>query len=470
MLAMENPITRSIIHGKNGSVMKRFNKHTVTKTTFVGLTGGINVSQAPEQIGDADMQQCINFVYSRDSNRLTGRDGIGKLYAMDDSIRDIWYDVDTNVLLLFTNTFKAYSYVVGQTPTFIGDLNGSDNPTCAKFQDKIWIASGGHLQYYDYSEKGQLGTVTSSPICNLVFQRFSRLAVSMDGTDGFYISEVGDGTSWTEDTNMSNKEQWLDVGYGDSGTIIGIVPLATDIIFLKSNGKIYQLSGDADPSNWEVTEISCDTDTVGTNCAVNIGNSVIFLSIRGLKTMAAVEEYGNIATNDIGDKFNKLITSNMFEPRVFHLKRHSMLLIRSTSDWTYFVAYNYLVGAATILKFNIPIASICETSNDILVASNNNIYKWSDEYTDDDGKKIDYEIKLKSIIGANKVLLTSIDTKFSADYAGEVELIDGSLDIKVPSNDRNNVKCCHSADNLELNIKSGDRFTVDYVALEVADL
>lgn len=109
--------------------------------------------------------------------------------------------------------------------------------------DKVWIASGGKLQYYDYTQNGQLTAVQDSPTCNIVFQRFSRIAVSMDGTDGFYLSGIGDGTDWAEDTNRADKEQWLDVGYGDSGDIAAIVPLATDIIFIKTNGKIYQLSG-----------------------------------------------------------------------------------------------------------------------------------------------------------------------------------------------------------------------------------
>lgn len=450
--------------------MRRTNKHQINRVSFIGMTGGINVSQAPEQIADTEMQQAQNFIYAIDSKRLKGRGGLGLLNTMNETIRDMWYDVDTNVLLLFTTTFKVYRYVMGQTPIYIGKLNGSYSPMCAKFMDKIWIASGGKLQYYDYTQNAELQTVSDSPTCSMVFQRFSRIAVSQDGTNGFYLSSVGDGTEWSEDTNRADKEQWLDVGYGDSGTITAIVPLATDIIFIKSNGKIYQLSGDADPNDWQVTEIANGTDPAGTNCAVNIGNSVVFLSIRGLKSLAAVMEYGNIATADIGDKFNGLITENMYEPRFYHLQRHSLLLIRPTSDYSYFVAYNYQLGSATTLKFNMDIDAICETSDDILVSSENKIYQWDDRYTDDDGKKIEYVLQPKATMGMEQMLMKAIDTKFSSDYSGKATVQEGTLKVSVPTDTRNKIKCNHSTDYMDITITSNDRFIVDHIMVEVADL
>ena len=450
--------------------MRRTNKHQINRVSFIGMTGGVNISQAPEQIADTEMQQAQNFIYAIDSKRLKGRGGLGLLNTTDETIRDMWYDVDTNVLLLFTTTFKVYRYVMGQTPIYIGKLNGSYSPMCAKFMDKIWIASGGKLQYYDYTQNAELQTVGDSPTCSMVFQRFSRIAVSQDGTNGFYLSSVGDGTEWAEDTNRADKEQWLDVGYGDSGTITAIVPLATDVIFIKSNGKIYQLSGDADPNDWQVTEIANGTDPAGTNCAVNIGNSVVFLSIRGLKSLAAVMEYGNIATADIGDKFNGLITENMYEPRFYHLQRHSLLLIRPTSDYSYFVAYNYQLGSATTLKFNMDIDAICETNDYILVSSENKIYQWDDRYTDDDGKKIEYVLQPKATMGMEQMLMKAIDTKFSSDYSGKATVQEGTLKVSVPTDTRNKIKCNHSTDYMDITITSNDRFIVDHIMVEVADL
>ena len=89
--------------------MRRLNKHQTQSVVFSSLIGGVNISQAPEQIDASDLQIAQNYIYSRDSKRLTGRDGLGLLYTMDgnESVRDMWYDVDTNLLLVFTNHNKA---------------------------------------------------------------------------------------------------------------------------------------------------------------------------------------------------------------------------------------------------------------------------------------------------------------------------------------------------------------------------
>ena len=119
--------------------MRRLNKHNSQSITFSSLVGGINISQAPEQIDLSELQEAQNFIYARDSKRLTGRAGLGLLYTMsdDEGIRDMWYDVDTNLLLCFTNKNRAYRYIIGQEPEYIGELTGSYEPTCAKFMDKV---------------------------------------------------------------------------------------------------------------------------------------------------------------------------------------------------------------------------------------------------------------------------------------------------------------------------------------------
>ena len=147
-----------------------------------------------------------------------------------------------------------------------------------------------------------------------------------------------------------------------------------------------------------------------------------------------------------------------------------MILIRPTSDYKYFVAYNYLLGSATTLEFNMPIDSIVETTSTIIVASGGKLYAWDSQYLDDDGRPIEYILKPKATISSERMLLKSVDTKFTADYAGQAEFIDGALDVTVPTADRNKFRCNHSTDCLDITVKSNDRFTVDHIILEIADL
>lgn len=453
--------------------MKRSNKHAPQRITFANLTGGINISQAPEQLADTEMQLCKNFVYERDSKRLTGRGGLSSpVYQFISPIRSSWYDVDMNVLFFVLEDNSVHTAISGQDSKKIGSTTGKSIPMFAKFQDKVWISSGDMLQYYDYDD---IYTVTSSPTCDIVFQRFSRLAVGLTGSDRITFSAVGDGTSWENITDSSqgpvdSSAAWLDVGYGDSGDILSIVPLSTDLLFIKSNGMIYQLTGDALPETWSVTRLATDTDPIGKDTAKSIGQSVVYLSRRGLKTLATTMDYGNIATADIGDKFNGLLTNNMWEPQIFNLRRHSMLMIRPTEDKTYWVAYNYLLGCATEIDFAVPVTSITETVDEVYVCSGSDVMKWDEQYLDDNGTPINYEMKPRDVISTDEMLVKSVDTKFSSDHAGEVNVSTGKLSVTMPTNTRRKVKCNHSTPLISLTVKGNDRFILDHIALEVADL
>lgn len=437
---------------------------------FSGLVGGVNVAQVPEQIAETDMQLCENFLYDLDSQRLVGRGGLSApLTTFQNPIRDLFYDVDTNVLVAFLETRETYAFNNGynQTPSFLGTVSGTKSPSCVKFMDKLWIASGGVLQYSNFNS---ITLIPAAPTCDLVFQRFGRLAAIQTGNDRITYSDTGDGTGWSNDSNVASSSQWLDVGYGDSGDIIAVVPLATDMIIIKSNGMIYQFTGDSDWNSWNVYNIANNADPVGVATATNIGDSVVLLSTRGLKSLTTTMDYGNITPNDIGDKFNKLITTNMYEPKICHLKRRSTIMIRPTTDKTYWIAFNYRIGAATVIRFGLPITSIVETTNDVLVASGTCLYKWANEYATDNGVEISYHMKPKDVIGSDEMLVKAIDTKFSSDRAGTVNVATSTLSVGMPANSRRKVRCNHSTDCISLDVTSTTRFELDHIALDISDL
>ena len=160
--------------------MRRSNKHQISKTTFTGLVGGINVSVPPEQIAENEMQECDNFIYKIDSKRLVGRGGISAslFQTFQYDIGSLHYDVGSNTVFIFCKNGRAYiwdwSNEQDNLPIFLGMLTGQANPVCAKFKDKLWIASGGKLQFYAF-DGSQIVTVTDSPTCDVCFQRRGRL-------------------------------------------------------------------------------------------------------------------------------------------------------------------------------------------------------------------------------------------------------------------------------------------------------
>lgn len=461
--------------------MKRSNKHTTSKLNLYPLSGGINVAQVAEQIGENDMQECQNFVYEKNSQRLVGRGGLEKIAEFDYDIIGLYYDIDTNTSFIFLDEGDCYQAIIGSgtpTLTYLDKVSGDKVPRCERFKDSLFIASGGNLQYYDFGSDSTLMMITDSPVCDRLFYRFGRLAVALTGSDTITYSYVGDATSedaWVENTNDDASSKWIDIGSDDAGDIMEIVPLSTDLIIFKSGGKAYQFVGDGDFDSWAVYNISNSTDLTADFSAgisaTNIGDAIVFLSLRGLKEFVTTEDYGNVAINDIGAKFNKLLTDDMYEPEMVNMRRHMTILIRPTSDKSYWVAYNYGLGAATTLKFGMEISAILETKDDVFVASGDSLYRWTVEATTDDGTEIEYLLKPRAALSNDEMLVKSIDTKFTSDHAGTATLsMDDRLVLECPTNSRQKVRCNHSTDYIDITIESTDRFEVDHIMLDVAEL
>lgn len=448
--------------------MRRTNKHNATAVSFRDFTGGINVAVNGEQIAENELQVCENFLYERDSLKLVGRGGLSApLFSFGSDIIGFYHDADSNTIFVFLADQTVWQ-VIGDTGKQIGSLTGGNIPVCCKFQNKLWIASGGKLQYTDYTD---IYTVMTSYDCDIVFERFGRLAVTKAGQDNIYYSAVGDGTNWEDITNDDSSSKWLEVGYGDSGDIIAVVPLSADLMILKSNGNIYQLTGDRDWNTWVVTRIATGTAPVGTNCAVNIGQEVVYMSQTGMKMLSTTMDYGNIATAVIGDKFNRLLTKSQYEPRMHYLRKLRTLLIQPTSDRSYLVAVNHALQAATVLRFPVAISDVTETNDeDIYLAAGRYLYRWDNEFTTDNGEDITYKLKLRDTIGANKLLVKSVDTMFHSEQSGTATVKVNHMTIEVPTNDRQKKRCNHSTARIEVDIESTYRFEAANITLEVADL
>lgn len=459
--------------------MRRASKHKSQAIAFANLTGGVNTSTTPELIGDNDLVACQNFVY--DAQRLVGRGGLKALDTFNSEIISLYYDIESNTTFVFLKDRNVWQCTISNgtvSKRHIGKVGGARPPKCEKFKGNLFVVSGDKLQYYDFSLGGQLITITNSPMCDLVFYRFARLMVCMTGSDRIYYSATGDATSkvaWEEDTNDASLSQWIDIGDCDSGDIVDIVPLATDIMVFKNNGKAYQFAGDADTSSWAVYNVANYTDLTGNftagHCATNIGNEVVFISLRGLKTLSATQDYGNISASDIGGKFNNLLTKSMYEPALYNMPRHRMIFIRHTSDRKFYVVYNYSLGAATTCYFGIDVNYILETKDDVFVAGGSKLYLLDDTATTDDELPIEYVVKPRGIISTEEMLVKSIDTKFSSDHAGSALLTIGErLRVDMPTNARRKVRCNHSCDYIDLTVSGTSRFALDHITLEVSDL
>ena len=452
--------------------MRRTMKHNATQFVFNDFSGGINVMSEGDLIAQNEMQECQNFYFLGYQRSLTARGGLSKpLVTFPGEVMGTYYDIDSNTFLVFLRDGSIYHVpTLHVQPIKVGKLTGDKRPICTKFQNRIWIASGNKLQSYNFSEEDSVQTVPNAPVCDIVFERGARLCVARTGTDRIQLSGVGDGEQWNTNDNDASTGAWVDVGYGDSADIIAVVPLATDLLIIKNNGMIYQLTGDKEVSSWVIYRIATQTDAVGRNAAEAVGNDVVFVSRQGMKTMSTTMDYGNIAQGDLGEKWNILVTSGLYEPALFHLRRRKLLLIQPKEKGDTLLAYNYAVRAATTLKFPVPITAIEETMDSLVIASGNHLYEMDEENLKDGDTPIAFRLRPKDLIATEKILVRSVDSSMAATQAGDVRVEIDNMNLKMPSNARRKVRCNHSSPRIQTTVSATVPFQIKHLILEVADL
>lgn len=452
--------------------MRRRTRHPRTSVCFTPLTGGINTADSPDRLAEGEMVDCTNFLYETGSLTLAPRGGLSPTHTFPAAIRSLYYDVDTNVLFVFLYDLSIYTVIGESAPTLIGTLSGTRLPSCVKFQSKLYIASGDRLQSYDYS--GSVTKIDSAPIADLVFFRGSRLCAAQTGSDRLRYSAIGDATSWESDANDESSGGWIDIGYGDSGDIIAVAELATDLIIIKSNGRIYQFSGDATPSAWRITPLASDADPVGTRCAAHLKGNVVFLSSRGLVSLAASADYGNITARDLGDKFRTLLDCPTDSARFFSLKRRGLLLIRPHSNKKTLIAYCIALGAATRLTFAVPVEDVCETKTDLLLAAGSALYRLTEEALTDDGTPIEYRIALRHLYGTGKLHLSALDVRLHSAHSAAAKICAEHsahpLTAVIRTDTRALIRTNHTTDRLALVLTATSPFTAEHISASLAEL
>lgn len=442
----------------------------MTAYNFSDFSGGMNTAQPPEQIADNEAELIMNYEY--DYNRLRTRGGTSApLVNVDDSIKSFYHDAATEAYLLFgagTDKVKGNIYLayIGEPATFVGQLTGNERPVCCKFDGCIYIASGDKLQYFDYE---QLFTVESSKLCDNVFERLGRLVTTHRGDDNLYYSATGDAKSkdaWTDNSNDDSSSKWLEVGYKDDGDIITCKPMANDLLVFKTNGRIYSVSGEY-PA-WNVSQVGEKSYAEDIQKSIEIvGDSVAFITRNGIRSVDTVQTYGNFTMNEIGYKFNKSLTANISNPMCWNAVSKRQLIIRpSSSNKKLLFIYQYNMMAGYELEFPFDIDDMAETSNGIIILSGNALYRWSFEYSTDNGQPIKTKLVTRRLTTAVAFYTRKYDIQIEGDVSGVVNLTAGKQSWKHLLKKPRRLKYLYDTLNsLQLTLSSESQHTITTIVL-----
>lgn len=444
----------------------------LTAFSFSDYSGGVNVAQPPEQIAENEAELILNYEY--DYNRLRTRGGTSAPLVTlegEDVIESFFYDAATEAYILFckgTEKKKGNVYItyLNDTPKLLGVLTGADRPICCKYDNCVYIASGDKLQYYDYEE---LKTIESSKLCDNVFERFGRLVVTHRGDDNLYYSATGDAKSenaWKEDSNVDSSSKWLEVGYKDDGDIITCKPMANDLLVFKTNGRIYSVSNEY-PS-WTVSQVGEKSYAEDIQKSIEIvGDSVAFITRNGIRSVDTVQTYGNFTMNEIGYKFNKSLTANISNPMCWNAVSKRQLIIRpSSSNKKLLFIYQYNMMAGYELEFPFDIDDMAETSNGIIILSGNALYRWSFEYSTDNGQPIKTKLVTRRLTTAVAFYTRKYDIQIEGDVSGVVNLTAGKQSWKHLLKKPRRLKYLYDTLNsLQLTLSSESQHTITTIVL-----
>lgn len=350
------------------------------------FTGGMNSAVPPQHLQDNEFQLLKNFEYN--FNCITTRGGLSApLVSFMDNIKSVFYLETTGEYIVTLDNKDVYKVDSNFNALKAGVLVGSSKPVFCEFDSKVFIASGGKLQYVDDAE---LKTIEASKNCDNVFERMGRLVTTIAGDDNEYYSAVGDPyeTGWTDDSNDDSTSKWLEVGYKDSGDIIKSLPIAGDIAVFKSNGRVYSISGEY--PNWNIQLIAEHTDVINKEAICVVGGDIVFMTNSGLKSLQTTATYGNFGVNEIARKINRNLMGNVINPVVYNLIRKRQLIIfpNPQDNPKECYCYQYDIGAGMVFEFDAPIADMQETRSGVVIASGNSLYRWSMEYATDNGEPI----------------------------------------------------------------------------------
>lgn len=399
-------------------------KNQVSNVIFADYSGGINVSVAPQLLAENEYQQIRNMEF--DYNILKTRGGVSAaLSSYPADIKSVFWDMATNCYLVCLKDGSVYEENLSGLHNKVGTLSGKKSVSYCKFDGKIFVASGGKLQYYDYAGHS-LTTIEASYLSDIVFERMGRLVTSMQGDDNLYYSAVGDPyeTGWEEDSNRDDSSKFVEIGYKDDGDIMKALPMSGDIIVLKSNGSIYALSGEY-PS-WTVQMVASNIDLISADSITWLDNQVCYLTNKGLNVLQPTQAYGNYSTNlNVGRKFNKLIVEKLANPVMCNaVRKHQLLVQPDSADKGYVICYQYDLGAAITFRFPLEISCIVDTENGVIFAAGKSLYRWDKRYVNDLGNTpIEQEIVTRKFDSSRQLFTRQVDVGVNGTEGGVVELL-----------------------------------------------
>lgn len=391
---------------------KHANQQVAMRADF---SGGLNTSSAIEMIADNELADCVNMDVDQSTKLLKTVSGTDTVYQPGYQIAHAIYDKINGVFLLVDTNRNVYRSDLKTSSDPLGKLNGTLVPKYTEWEDGVLIAAGGSLQYYNGTAlttitKSETSTYTPPTDANGVYIRSGRVLI--DHQNEIAYSGVGDETNWAQDDNDASSSKFLETGYKDGGKIIGMTSLSNSIIVLKSNNRVYKVSGEY--PNWTVSEISRNVDCRSrlSFCAV-VDNTVI-LGKNRLQIITTTDEYGDMKVINVGNKIGSEIASLPDSTKVVFVPPLNQVWL--IGDAGYVLIYDLAFSSFYKRQFNSPVIDVISVNEDVYVIKADRVSALSTYKFTDDGKALTWSFKAHRMVAHNDLLLKRVQLAITPHF------------------------------------------------------
>jgi len=259
--------------------------------TFKDLSGGMYSFPTANAIPDNAASYIQNF-YTDTYNMAEERNGYEKMSATalgsgSDPVTGLWryFDSDGNEWIISFSSRTFWKNISGNAPTQFGPTQTVDTvPDCATNLGKIWCTDGtDDVWWFDGTSTG---AVSSAPKGRLIEPWRTRLAIAdvASNRSTIYISEDGDGTSWTAG-DLETDPFYKQIGGANDGQYItGVVGSYLDNLVVFRRSDIWFGQG-FDQTDLQWRKVSNEVGCIDGRTVQELDGSLLFLSNRGMEKM-----------------------------------------------------------------------------------------------------------------------------------------------------------------------------------------
>lgn len=393
--------------------MKIYPKHGEQQTIIAkaDFTGGLNTAAQIDGIAENQLADVLNMEIEAATGKLQTVSGTVDVLESEKIFAAMYDKINEVVLLVKDDKQVYYADFEGNISNSLGKLTGSLYPKFAEWEEGIIIASGGKLQYFNGSELKTLDSTpfliyngkniqvqNQSPSAENVFTRQGRVCYTCENK--IYYSAVGDENYWLDNANVSQSAKWIEVGYKDGGKIKVVVSLASDVLIIKDNKKIYRLSGEY--PQWQMSEVASEVNCRGRMSACRVGDSVFVL---GEDEAYLIENnvYGTMRPENLALQVRSEIQRLPRNAQVKYLS--SLWQVWILGKEGYVLVFDLRLKSWWKRKFNAEIIDVFEVGEEVFLVKQNKVSRLDKGTFFDENQSMEWKFLSQRLVSHHEFLL-----------------------------------------------------------------